>query len=372
MKSVGIITFHASHNYGSMLQAYALQHVLAELGVKSEIINFRTDRQKRYYQPPFLKGRPHGRLYRLLKYCRYDIPLLRKKLLFEKFLLEDLIITKNEYRSYDELADAGFNYDVYISGSDQIWNPKCFDFDWSYFLGFVKKGKKIAYAPSIGPDPTSTDRSYHDAMRILLRGYDAVCVREQATADFLQKITGNIIGMPVMPDPTLLATREFWSDVAGPEPLVKGKYIFLYAPRYVPEVWQKADELSKQLGMKVVVSMFFGKKDSDSWLKKPEFEPYLVAGPKEFLNLCRYAGYVIGDSFHLVVFSFIFHKRFFTKEPARDARVANIMRLLGIPVEGNNDDIFYALSEKHDFNVSDECLQLERKRGLSWLKQNVL
>lgn len=52
-----------------------------------------------------------------------------------------------------DLSNEDFQYDIYLSGSDQIWNTSCLDFDWAYFLPFVKRGKKIAYAPSMGPKP---------------------------------------------------------------------------------------------------------------------------------------------------------------------------------------------------------------------------
>lgn len=49
---IGIITFHASFNYGSMLQAYALQTFLTKQGHKVEIVNYRTLRQKKGYPKP--------------------------------------------------------------------------------------------------------------------------------------------------------------------------------------------------------------------------------------------------------------------------------------------------------------------------------
>ncbi len=75
--------------------------------------------------------------------------------MFEQFLNSELKLSYNEYGTLEDLENAGFNYDYYISGSDQIWNVYCNDFNYAYFLPFfVKSGKRIAYAPSMGAQLT--------------------------------------------------------------------------------------------------------------------------------------------------------------------------------------------------------------------------
>ena len=95
-KYVGIITFHASHNYGSMLQAYALQQIVLSLGLKCEIINFRTERQKLFYQPIFNRGTSLGKIKRYILLSPYLKSLKGKKLLFEDFLNNNLHLTSKE------------------------------------------------------------------------------------------------------------------------------------------------------------------------------------------------------------------------------------------------------------------------------------
>ena len=133
-EKVGIITFHASHNYGSMLQAYALQQTILNMGYDCEIINFRTFRQKNYYRPEFLRGALIGQFNRILLYLPFIFPLWKKHCKFEQFLNEKFRLSSKEYTTEDELKLTKFKYDIYISGSDQIWNPLTFDFDFAYLL----------------------------------------------------------------------------------------------------------------------------------------------------------------------------------------------------------------------------------------------
>lgn len=141
---IGTITFHGAHNYGSMLQAYALQKAIASKGADCEIINFRTEAQKRIYRVfsgrkrlgPILKDLSHIPFYFLLK---------KKHRLFEKFLTKYLLTSKNEYATLDELIHAPLDYDTIVCGSDQIWKAGIADFNYAYLLPFtdVKKCRML-------------------------------------------------------------------------------------------------------------------------------------------------------------------------------------------------------------------------------------
>lgn len=128
-KRVGIITFHAAHNYGSMLQAYALQQTISNMDFLCEIINFRTQRQKDMYCLDFERGSVYERVKRFFIQLPYVSGLLDKHRLFEDFLQKELVLSEKEYSTLQELEKANFSYDYYISGSDQIWNDICIDFD---------------------------------------------------------------------------------------------------------------------------------------------------------------------------------------------------------------------------------------------------
>ncbi len=149
MKKAAIITFHASHNYGSMLQACALQSTVENMGIDCDIINLRTERQRDLYTV-FTHRKGAKYIIKNLSHFVYYKPLTQKYNNFENFISSNMKLTENEYKTLEELQNADLQYDYYISGSDQIWNPVPADFYWSYYLPFVKNGKRIAYAPSFG------------------------------------------------------------------------------------------------------------------------------------------------------------------------------------------------------------------------------
>ena len=143
---VGIITFHASHNYGSMLQAYALTKCLVDMGCAVEIVNLRTEKQHKMYPLPMdfktrsLKGVIRDFVYNPI----LATESVGKWYKYERFL-KRLPLTR-EYKSYDELKSERWDYDVLIVGSDQIWNTACRDWDESFFGTFVPDSmRKIAY-----------------------------------------------------------------------------------------------------------------------------------------------------------------------------------------------------------------------------------
>ena len=138
-KTVGVMTFHAAHNYGSSLQAYALKTVIQNLGLDCEIINFRTEKQKDQYAPlTKRKGIKYlvKNTYFLLNYKNRK----KKHERFESFITKYLIHNQLEYSSLDMLYEIQPDYDYYVSGSDQVWNPIPRDADKAYFLPFVKNG----------------------------------------------------------------------------------------------------------------------------------------------------------------------------------------------------------------------------------------
>lgn len=376
-KRVGIITFHASHNYGSMLQAYALQQVILNMGFDCEIINFRTERQKYYYKPCFYRGTIQGKVKRYLLLFPYYKPLLEKFNLFEDFLKDDLLLTLKEYSSLTELENENFQYDFFISGSDQIWNTSCLDFDWAYYLSFVHTGKKIAYAPSMGPYAEGVILSQnYKKIKELLSSYSSLSVREEGTARWIKKHCDFDVDINL--DPTLLLDSETWNTIIDSKPLICEDYIFVYAPFFNLEVLKMADRLSKRYNMKVVLSQIY---DAHIWecykfiLSNNRFVVKLNVGPKEFLNLCKYARLICGYSFHLVAFSVLFHIPFLALNGMKDNRIANLLNMLSLQYRSVDAD--YALNRDLDlfdmsFNNVDLKISRYRERSLLWLNRALI
>lgn len=327
MKKVGIITFHASHNYGSMLQAYALQQTVLKLGYECEIINLRTKIQRKNYRPYFMHLGWIKHLKRLGP-LRLIIESIQKYRKFEKFINKKYILSKHTYTTAKELRNANLDYDCYISGSDQIWNTSCFDFQTSYFLDFVKHGKRIAYAPSMGPKPfDEIDKKFYPFIKESVAHYDAIAVREQDEATLLKQVAN--ITPSVVLDPTLLVSPKDWSALAGDKPLINGDYIFIYTPwynKYEP-LFQKVLELAKQHDLKIICSL---PDNVSRWRNEPRFQYYTAVGPIEFLNLVKYSKYVFCGSFHAVVFSILFNKPFFAYDGMNDSRIAPLLTMANL------------------------------------------
>lgn len=148
--------------------------------------------------------------------------------LFEDFLSTRLALTNKEYTTLEELEqDNLLKFDYTLSGSDQIWNTFCRDFDWAYFLPFVKTGKRIAYAPSMGRQVSvEVGNLYDNQISSHLKHYDILSARERMTAKKIKEITGYL--PEVVVDPTLLHPKNKWKELAGDTPLIiKNTYFYI-------------------------------------------------------------------------------------------------------------------------------------------------
>lgn len=347
---VGIITFHASHNYGSMLQAYALQQTVLQLGHECHIINLRFKAQKNGYKP-FYHQKGWKKKLKAFIYPKLAIDDYKKHKLFETFLTQNLRLTPVEYHTPEELKHTDLGFDAYISGSDQIWNTCCFDHLSSYFLDFVKTGKRIAYAPSMGPAPDfEIEKRFYPFIRDNINRYDALSAREESTAAHIRKITGQ--ETVIVSDPTLLCSQKQWSVLAGDLPIVKGRYILLYTPWYNELLYEQAAFLAAKENIKVVCTT------PDAyikWHRNPYFEFRIAVGPKEFLNLVKHTDYVMCASFHAVVFSLIFGKPFYACKGMDDGRISHLLRITQtehraeLPPAIANDKLSYDRTSLNDF-----------------------
>lgn len=337
---IGIITFHASHNYGSMLQAWALQTYVQRLGHKVEIINFRTNKQRRIYPSPIslhLRGIKQFLLLLLFNPSALYPELIRWHK-FEKFIKEELNITK-EYHTNSELSKIGHRYDILICGSDQIW-ISCGDGDRAYFGNFLPVDvKKIAYAPSLGPYPFERiDRNY---IQSNLKGFDALSVREDIGKSFLESLFQSSLSLShafkdkvsdqrinVVCDPTLLLSSQDYEGISAPEDCApKGEYIFFYCLRPTPSLIKLANTVGEIYNLPVYTNRSFPPKKIKDY---PMIQYWPAIGPKEFLTVIKKSVATCGDSFHLLVFSTIFHKKAYCLNDSTDSRILNLLKRMDL------------------------------------------
>ena len=360
-EKVGIITFHAAHNYGSSLQSYALQKVVSQMNVPCEIINFRTEAQKDQYRPiTKRKGLKYilKNMYFFFNYkarkTKYDI--------FERFIAEKLVKSSREYESLEQLRSADLDYTHYISGSDQIWNTAPNDANMAYFLPFVKEGKRVAYAPSFGQ---IGNIRYKDQIKQYLKLYDCLSIREEAGAELVEELIGKRV--PVLVDPTMLLEKNEWERLIPKQRLIKGEYIFFYTLFADPEMIKIVKMTSQVLGIPVVISNV-----SNQYEIFSGFQKHTETGPIEFLNLIQNAKFVCTSSFHGTVFSILLHKPFMAIRGATDKRICNLLTItsLGCHSIQTSDEVTKERIESlmcTNFSVSDAAIQQESKRAKEYL-----
>lgn len=367
---LGIITYHSAHNFGSMLQAYALQYVLGKMGHKCEIINFRSKRQRDFYVPfyAYLSTKTKFAIRLLFPSMYYGAK--KKYLLFEKFIRENLPVSSVEFHSLEELEQSDSRYDAYISGSDQIWNIFCFDWNPAYCFPFVESARKIAYAPSMGGQLNIAEILKSEKLELFkdaIKKYHAISVRERQTADIIQMLTGK--RPQVTLDPALLLDSTDWKLLESEGPIVKGEYILLYTPWQNDALYDKAIAIGRKMKMKIVVSMHYGfrKYCNNSTIIFKE-----ATGPKEFLNLIRYSRLVIGASFHAAAFAVIFGKQLYAYEGNNDARVASLLNMVELKQFYEEPESIIESNKLKDM-YSEAYKKLDSQRVLSfkYLKESL-
>ena len=210
-QKVGIVTFHAADNFGSALQAYALEDVLRNMGYEPEIVNIlyaKDAEQYKVFRKKIYKERPKAFLGDVL-YFPWNI---KRKRAFQRFRDRNLKISKKIYYAcVDNSQELNDCYDAFICGSDQIWNINCTQaFVPEFFLEFVSDNKKkIAYAPSM---PAKVPGKYYKRLKNDIERIDAVSVRESEIIPYLINEVGIQKKILHTVDPTLLLDAENYID----------------------------------------------------------------------------------------------------------------------------------------------------------------
>lgn len=366
---IGIITFHQSHNCGSMLQAFALQHVLNELGYKNEIIDFANRGSREIYSilppiHPFRRG-IRGRLKNWICVLPFYFLIKRQSSFYYSFLKDHLTLSAKSYFSNHDLQCAKFNYTHYVCGSDQVWNTRCPDADDSYFLNFVKFGKKIAYAVSMAANRITDFSENISHYKNLLSSFDAISVRETNAIKEIHKL--GVTDVQLLLDPTLLLSQKDWENALPiGERIINEEYIFYYAYSYSDEVNKIVKHISEEYNLSVYImeARILGTTN----VRQLGFRLCDKSGPLAFLNLMKYAKLSLTTSFHGTVFSVIFHKPFWfinsSMHSEYDDRASSLLEQVGLPehlIYGKQllqqnvmESIDYEIVEKHIYILKNK------------------
>lgn len=380
MKKVGIITIHNSPNYGACLQSYALYRYIQQQGNDVEIIDLHRPFAYEDYIPSkkYVCSRPVKRS--LLSKLKGNVksligiktknPSLYSPLAIKKFdEFNSIIKLSKPYRGIDELYANPPLYDLYISGSDQLWNPTqayCLE---PYFLTFVPngQGKKISYATSVGITDLRDNEKKDFAKWLNL--YDDISVREYQAQSLLQGLLADKKVNQVA-DPTFLLDPKDWKDMAvRPK---QSKYILMFTLQHRPEILEYCLQLSKQSGLPLIE---LGQVQPD--VLDGSYTAVKDAGPKEFLGYIENAELVITDSFHCTVFSLIMGaNNFYTYIASTNQRGSRIIDLLEtynlkkhlLPISLNSsfDTLMFETINK---NVVSGIMKNERDRSRLFINQ---
>ncbi len=351
------VTFHGAHNYGAVLQAYSLQQTLIGLGYNNEIIDYRVDKEQIFQSVniSFTKdniAKIKNNVLILFRYKEYK----ERFDAFEKLINEDMILTQ-KYHSFEELKEYPPEAEIYLAGSDQIWNISR-KIREMFFLRFGDSDlKRISYAASMGTYtiPSDNKRAFGE----FLKGFNRISVREREASDFIQSNYG--IASLVHIDPVFLLKKEAWEGVSV-ECNINRKYILCYPLIFSSEVNSALRRLKQETGYHVVVV-------TTNPREKIHGDIYLRnVGPKQFLGLIKNAEIIVTTSFHGTAFSILFEKRFIAFPVFNSTRVTNILDLLGLNqrVANNLNDIGL---EYIDYIEVNKKLESERQRSLDYLKR---
>lgn len=353
---VGIFTFHCAHNYGAVLQAYALQQYLSRKGFEVCIVDYRPEYLVRPYKVLDICGYFSDGLIEFLKTLISKLFLLPKTIHrrkgFERFIRNRLNI------EYLDLSSSNNDFDVFVFGSDQIWNPKlCKGLDPVYFGDFyAARGKLlISYAASMGGISLKEDDEIY--LKGALEKFVYISVRERSLQQYLVSLTQKNVSTVM--DPTFLLDSLLWNEIAV-KPVIDNPYVLLYQVLPNKEAMRIARQIANQIGGTVI--------ELKAYLSLTHQTPYQCASPEEFLGLFKYASCVVTTSFHGTAFSLIFNRNFYVVRltqgmNTRSESLLQDLNLLNRMVESADNLAFSQI----DYSIVNPMMQVLIKQSESFL-----
>jgi hypothetical protein len=359
---IGIITILKVNNYGAELQAYALQKKLQNLGYNAEIIDYlfykhpkhrKTKKSRPVIPLDFIKSIKefvYPIMASIIRIFNYNVEKKRNRK-FELFHTQYTRLSK-EFRTIEDLENYPFDYDVYIVGSDQVWNPYSNSSVLPYFLHFAPSDKiKLSYASSFGvsklPDNIKNIYAYY------LDRFDFLSVRENIGMEIIQSLIKKEVQHVL--DPTLLLTKEDWRNIAVTPP-ENTPYILLYELSPMPYIKDLAIQIQQQTGWNII-------------------RVYKDAGPLEFIGLFFNAHFVITNSFHGTAFAINFQKPFYSvisSAKNNNSRLVSILKILHLEnrllrVEQNFPNFDLTI----DWEDVNEILDKERTKSITFIIDSI-
>lgn len=312
---IGIITFHRALNYGAFLQVFAFQIYLRQIGAEVQIIDYTP--YEKFIGARWLKIPAAGKL---INCYRKKVDKRKRAAFYGGKSIEQYLTLTRKYSSVHELHFDPPKCDIYICGSDQIWNPNLiisrdlFDAVDAYFLNFGSDDvRRIAYAASIGN--TSLPVEFLARIQLLLSRFTAIGVRENSSIGLLDKID---IDASWVCDPTLLHDVQFYQTLMSSRQMHERRAFCYLIRRKLPE---DLICILETQGFSIETVL----------LKDHKRLPSVF----EWLSLIANSGFVITDSFHCIIFCLLFKRPFMVlaasgKNQGMNDRIVNLLEMVGL------------------------------------------
>lgn len=313
---IGILTFHFAHNYGAVLQCYALQEYLKSTGHDVSVIDYRPRHIASFYA---LYSRDKIRTLNLkgkIKYIgTHTATLLRRYI--RKTQFDNYIDRYLKTVPYDNSP-----YDILVYGSDQIWSKYICENDRTYWgVNELRTAKSITYSASAGQTGNFEQQDI-DFIRSALKIFSAISVRESQLQQFIRPLTTKQVDCTA--DPVFLLDKSAWERLIGTGPHTS-KYILVYNLYREQTIRRMADELQRKTGYRIIE--LCGEIGIDDLLHP---QRKTCEDPISFVRLIRNAEIVLSSSFHGTAFSILFNKKFYVYQSHNSARVKSLLDNLGI------------------------------------------
>lgn len=379
MKKVAIITLNGYYNYGNRLQNFALQEIIKQQGYDVETILHHE------LQPNSSKNMIIRNIKRLFRLENFNINQLRMKISnklladnkknaiqyripeFKKFTekyIKETAYTISSNNIPDNLAN---EYDYFVVGSDQIWNPY-YQYNENVvpaveYLTFAPKEKRLSYAASFGIN--SIPKKFIPRVTNGLAGMQSILVREQAGVEIVKELTGRKAHLVL--DPTMLITKEKWISIAEQNKNKPSKQFLLtyFLGEMSSETVSFIDRISKECDLEII------------HLENHNDLDMFKANPSHFIDFINTASIFLTDSFHGVVFSIVLETPFivFKRQESGPSMYSRIETLLQtFKLENRQIDLIIQNSSgwlEMDFGISRQTLIEEREKSLTIFKNSL-
>lgn len=380
MRRIGILTYyHKSKNFGGLLQAYALTNFLNKFGFGAKQIPFDitivSKRSKLQKLKLTLKRQSLKKFYLHIKQYYYNLIYKKNTLfikeemkLFEDF--ENFILHDEQVYNENNIVEANKKYDIFVIGSDQVFASYNLSSS-AFYADFVAEDKKvISYSGS--SDIKIFPKEAEQIFATKLRNFDAISVREETLKDYIESITNKKV--TVVLDPTFLLSKEEWMKIANQKNLSNKKYILCYFLGSFSS-WQrkKAQAYADKYGYEVIHLPYIMSTihPADKYLKSDGRHD---VGPREFISLINNAECIFTDSFHGMVFSINFNKKFyvFNKDDLSDSlsmnsRITDMLDLLKLSFRLITNKKAIIDNLPIDYSKANEILKEEKEKSINWL-----